>query len=87
MPTSVSTLASLTSKANTCCGLAPIARKIDISLRRSCKLVSKLLSMPSNPATTTKTETAISACSATDIIPHSSCSATPGMIALSGSCG
>ena len=58
-----------------------------ISRRRSCKLVNKLLSMPSNPAITTKPDTAIKACSATDIIPHSSCNATPGIIALSGSLG
>ena len=87
MPANVSKLASLISSEKTCLGLAPIARRMAISRRRSCKLVSKLLNIPNKPATTTKPETAISACSATDIIPHNSCRATPGMMALRGSFG
>ncbi len=68
-----------------CQGRAPTERRIAISRRRSLRLVRIAVSMPISPVSTTNSETTNSAFSAVPIRLQSSCRATPGRIASSGS--
>ena len=64
---------------------APMARRMAISRRRSLRLLKIIVTIPRIAVSTTIAETAVSAVSSTPIIDHSSCSATPGKTAVSGS--
>ena len=77
--------ASMINKLNTVNGDAPTALQIAISLLRSFKFEKIIAAMPNKVVKITKIEIANKTFSTEPIIHHSSCSATPGTIARSGS--